>query len=50
MILDSETNGVSVGSRTFSASTATARTSTTWYMRYSDVPEFLSNVNLLTGK
>ena len=49
MMGDADTKGVSVHSRTFSSATTAARTSTTWYMAYQDVPEFLSAANALTG-
>jgi len=39
-----------VGSRTFSAATATARTSTTWFLRYQDVVELLVKATALTGE
>jgi len=49
MILDADTKGVSVNSKTFSSMTSSHRTSTTWYLSYKDVPELLSNANYLTG-
>ncbi len=41
--------GVRVASQTFSALTATARTSNTWYLHYKSVPELLSKAQRLTG-
>lgn len=44
-----ENKGVQVASRTFSRQTSAARTSTTWYMHYKDVTEFLDKALKLTG-
>lgn len=41
--------GTKIASQTFSAVTQAARTSTTWYMHYKDVKDFLSNTLKLTG-
>lgn len=42
--------GMKVNSQTFSAATAAMRTSTTWYMQYAHVAEFLQRAQVLTGK
>lgn len=48
-ILRAQDLGVRVASQTFSALTATARTSNTWYLHYKSVPELLSKAQKLTG-
>lgn len=42
--------GERYSSQTFAANTATQRTSTTWYLKYDQVPEFLLKANQLTNK
>lgn len=42
--------GERYNSQTFAANTATQRTSTTWYLKYDQVPEFLLKANQLTNK
>lgn len=49
MIARAQDIGVKYGSQTFSAATAAQRTSTTWYLHYKDVPEFLHYGHQLTG-
>jgi len=49
MIQRASNKGIQVASQTFSPLTSTKRTSTTWYLPYSDVPEFLIKANKLTG-
>lgn len=39
-----------IRSQTFSADTAAKRTSSTWYLKYADVPEFIFKANKLLGK
>lgn len=48
-IARAQTVGYRVESRTFSAQTRQQRTSTTWFMRYQDVPELLALCEDLTG-
>ena len=42
-------DGFMVPSQTFSATAGSKRTSTTWYLRYDQMPELLEKANLLTG-
>eukprot|EP00638_Chattonella_subsalsa_P001095 CAMPEP_0117753216 /NCGR_PEP_ID=MMETSP0947-20121206/12086_1 /TAXON_ID=44440 /ORGANISM="Chattonella subsalsa, Strain CCMP2191" /LENGTH=289 /DNA_ID=CAMNT_0005572041 /DNA_START=258 /DNA_END=1127 /DNA_ORIENTATION=+ len=44
-----EEKGTQIASQTFSGLTSSARTSTTWYMYYKDVPEFLCKAQKLSG-
>ena len=49
-ILRAETKGLLIPSQTFSRDTSTKRTSTTWFLKYADTPEFLHKANMLLGK
>ena len=49
MIQRANDKGIQVASQTFSPLTSTKRTSTTWYLPYGEVPEFLDKANQLTG-
>jgi hypothetical protein len=49
-IYRAENNGMLIPSQTFSRDAASKRTSTTWFLKYADVPEFIFNANKLTGK
>ncbi len=44
-----QVKGVQINSQTFSSSSASTRTSTTWYMNYQDVPELIHYASKLTG-
>lgn len=44
------TDGTRIKSQTFSSATSQLRDSTTWYMKYSDVPELLNAAEALTMK
>lgn len=49
-ILRAETQGLLIPSQTFSRDTSTKRTSTTWFLKYADTPEFIYRANKLLGK
>lgn len=47
-ILLAQEKGKQIQSQTFSSLTSSKRTSTTWFISYKDIPEFLSAINKLT--
>ena len=49
-ILRAETKGLLIPSQTFSRDTSTKRSSTTWFLKYADTPEFIYKANKLLGK
>ena len=49
-IYRAENVGYLMRSQTFSKDTSAKRTSTTWFLKYEDVPELLHKALTLTGK
>jgi len=45
-----QSDGLQMNSQTFSSATSAMRTSTTWYLKYKQVGEFLKRATKLTGK
>ena len=48
-IARAQSKGLQISSQTFSPLTTAKRTSTTWYLPYKNVPEFLYKAEMLTG-